>query len=737
VIGQTLARLGRLQQARPFKVAASIVIAVATLGTLATLWVVANRPGAAERVAERQFEHAARTADNALTVIEAGPLGALDRAADAVIVQLASPQGLLPALTLFGVLALGAILAAWLGLALTVLGVLVVGWVVAWPLMLTDTFRGVGELLMGLVPLVVAFATLLQAARVALSGSTPVTAIARNVLNEAVRMKISVVFIVLLLLLLALIPGALTEDQPLRYRVQQWLQYGLGFTTLFLSFLTVFLAVGTVAFEQRDKIIWQTATKPVPHWQYILGKWVGVMTINLILLLVAAGGVYQFTEYLRRQPANGESAYFVDLRGRPTGGIYGPPSTDRRLLERQVLVARVGVEPEPYRPTPVGMEFRVDRRVASMADPSLADRDQLREEILQTFERSVEELVNREFLDRQSRDPRLARTDAVLSRIRAEIVEQLESQYRSIDPGGFREYVFDVSPMLEGWLAVRAETQERIDREVQRRIDAGLAEERSREAVIEQVIIDFQDEGRLPTIPRLTLRYKINAGANDPGDIYRLQLFLNGVPYPSNPRTGEPIPTEASLDVMQFEEFPIELVDERGRAVLGVASSAGNPRTITFPPGGLEMLYVAGGYEANFLRVVAVTWVKLGFIAAVGISAATFLSFSVACLTAFGVLFMAASSRFLLESLDYYTSVSPQGDIQYHRVVIRAISYPVAWIFQTYADLRPTERLVDGRLLSWGSVWRGTLAIGLATLGVLALGLAIFRRRELATYSGS
>ena len=111
-------------------------------------------------------------------------------------------------------------------------------------------------------------------------------------------MKISVVFIVILLVLMALIPNSLTEDQPLRFRVQQWLSYGLGFSYAVLALLTLFLSVATVAFEQRDKIIWQTATKPVASWQYVLGKWSGVMVLNLVLLSVSAGGVYIFTEFL-------------------------------------------------------------------------------------------------------------------------------------------------------------------------------------------------------------------------------------------------------------------------------------------------------------------------------------------------------------------------------------------------------------------------------------------------------
>ena len=122
-------------------------------------------------------------------------------------------------------------------------------------------------------------------------------------------------------------------------------------------------------------------------------------------------------------------------------------------------------------------------------------------------------------------------------------------------------------------------------------------------------------------------------------------------------------------------------------------------------------------------------------LAAVGVAAATFTSFPVACLMAMTVLFAAESAGFLWQSLEWYTSKTKEG-VDYFALVVRIIAVPVALLFKSYAELKPTENLVDGRLISWNALM-GTLGmVGIWSLIVLSAGWAVFRGRELATYSG-
>jgi hypothetical protein len=60
----------------------------------------------------------------------------------------------------------------------------------------------------------------------------------------------------------------------------------------------------------------------------------------------------------------------------------------------------------------------------------------------------------------------------------------------------------------------------------------------------------------------------------------------------------------------------------------------------------------------------------------------------------------------------------------------------VGHLFKIYADLRPTGRLVDGLRLSWADVSWGVAVLSLCTAVLYVVGVLVFRRRELATYSG-
>ncbi len=68
--------------------------------------------------------------------------------------------------------------------------------------------------------------------------------------------------------------------------------------------------------------------------------------------------------------------------------------------------------------------------------------------------------------------------------------------------------------------------------------------------------------------------------------------------------------------------------------------------------------------------------------------------------------------------------------------MVRLIALPVNWAFRWYGEMNPTESLIDGRMLSWGSLAQGSGLLVGVTAVILTVGAVIFRRRELATYSG-
>ncbi len=521
--------------------------------------------------------------------------------------------------------------------------------------------------------LALSFFVLIELLRLLLSGPSPITAIARNVVSEALRMKISVVFIVMFLLGLAALPGLLDDSTPLRYRVQSFLQYGTGGTFWVIALLTLFLAVGSVAFEQRDRTIWQTMTKPVAAWQYLFGKWLGVVGIAAVLLTVTASGVFLFTGYLRNQKAGGEEEAYV-ARSQAI-------SEDRLVLETQVLTARVSAKPiiPPMDPADEARAVADLMIRAKQGDAFLIDNEEARAKMLSTLR------------------------------------EDRRAAYFSLRPGESKVYRF-----------------------------TGLKQVR--------------DSNR-----PMTLRYKVSVGADDPRSTTKVTfIFTNTQPRVQEVPLGQALTipvSPGSIEITRAEpdrdgRTPADFVPD---GVLDIQITNGdlfqamntsqatdpairdswmNKESMSIPPDGLEISFPVGGYESNFVRVMIVLWLKLAFLAMVGVVCSTYLSFSVASLMAFGTFLLAESAGFLSTSLEYFDGADAKGNIDYFRTAIRAIAVPLATAFKNYADLKPTANLVDGRMVDWITVAIAAVVLGALTAILYAIGVTIFRKRELATYSG-
>ncbi|MBY0308154.1 MAG: hypothetical protein K2Q09_05385, partial [Phycisphaerales bacterium] len=547
-----------------------------------------------------------------------------------------------------GVAGLPVLAAVWLGIGLTLLGYLALGAVVCYPLLRfgNEFWRGLGAYAAGVLVLAVSFSTLVQAMRLVFSASHPVTAIARNVLAEAVRMKVSLVFIVILILGLAALPGALEPNTPLRYRVQSFMQYGATGSFWVTAVLVLFLSAATVAFEQRDKVIWQTMTKPVRAWQYVLGKWLGVVGLAAVLLGVSCTGVFLFTEYLRRtQAAVDETAPYVSAKG------PGTISEDRLVLETQVLVGRRVIR--PLLPADLGTEV----------------------------DKTVEERV-KQAAELFKQDPR-SNEQPNESKIRRAVEGELLSEFLSVAPGQIRGFEF-----------------------------ADLARAK-----------DF-------AVP-LTLRYKVNAGANSPTDFYAVSFFVeNSLPLVRSVPLGQVLTIPISNAAVKHRPEKTGIEADTVRIMVRNGDEyrqQANPQTISFAPDGLELSYAVSSFQGNFLRVALVMWLKLAFIAVVALMTATFLAFPVACLVSFGVFLLAEGGSFLSTSLDYFSPDAETGVAgRVSMGVIESIGRALTTLVRFYSDLTPMNDLVEGKAVSWGLVGHSAMVMGLLCVALGLVGSVIF-----------
>lgn len=666
-----LGGIDRMQRGKWFKIIASGAVLLAVLAgfIVYSVRVKADRDrnldrvreaygnlAESERIAEEQLSREQGSeAKNPSEMIER-PSDAIDasrRVFEGIMQNRHSPATVGIALAAGLLVLLGVI---WMGLGLTYAGLFLfcgLGLLIAWRMGLSQY----GPPVVGLVVLIGAFAAIMRMLGFALAGTGPVLGVARNVLTEAMRMKVSVIFIVLLIFGMAALPLVLDASQPLRYRMQSFMQYSTGGAFWLIAILTVLFSVSTVATEQRDRLIWQTMTKPVAAWQYLLGKWLGVSVLAAALLGVSASGVFLFVEYLRTQPAQGETAAFESADGAMI-------TEDRMALETQVLVARRSVGASKRELDEKAFEAEVQARVIRELEQS---------ELSNSLGETAEQ---KQF-----------RAQGLEATIREGLRKNVDAAYRTVSVLETRTFEF-----------------------------AGL--------------LEAKQQNR-PVI----LRYNIDTGANMPDQLYKVTLSF---PDARDAGQVQQIPTGQDVTLQLLPT----VINAEGKIIMQVTNGdlfngIPNELSFTFPPDGLQVSYSTGSFQANFLRLMFVLWVKLAFLAVVGVFAGTFLSFSVASFVAFSIFLAAETSNYMLSSLEVFNTATLEGREIAWKNFVAWVTKIVGNMFKVYGDLRPTSRLVEGEHLGWLSLLSGTTFLVLIGAALFFASVLIFRKRELAIYSGN
>jgi hypothetical protein len=165
----------------------------------------------------------------------------------------------------------------------------------------------------------------IAALRVVLAGSNGIVAVARAVVEEAVGTRAPILLVLLTVVGLPALPLLLDSGERLEYRVQFFLTWSLSGASFLLSLITILLATSSVCGDIESQRIHMTLVKPLERWQYLLGKWLGIVLLDLVLVGVLGIGVYAGAEALRRAP--------------------GADAADRRAVDEQVFTARSVARP--------------------------------------------------------------------------------------------------------------------------------------------------------------------------------------------------------------------------------------------------------------------------------------------------------------------------------------------------------------------------------------------------------
>ncbi len=592
-------------------------------------------------------------------------------------------------------------------------------------------------------------------------------AISRQTVIQCLRTRAVVVFLLLLAVMLAAMPFMLTGDGTLAGRSRTFLSYSTSLTLAALSVLTVFFTVSAVSEDVRTRRIFSVAVKPVSRWQYILGRWLGVMALNTILVVVSAGGIYAMAMYLRTG-AIGEA---INAR-------------DRAAVETEVFTARKRISPIPK-----DIEAGVAKRIKEI---TLAGE---LEEKLSNFTarygsdaeaRFYEEIYNQVAQGLQSVKPGTPLTWDFQG------VDVAGQDYHSTgravtDPNALRLRV-ETGKDVIGRLVFRGPVLiNGVEAWVERFNKAGFDARFYMQDFDDHRIqsIEAGDEVSLTVEPTIQITYKASSASSQPDGRLRSQWIVAdpGSGTQARPVRDDPVRQQATLtlaarvvgrvvDVKMWEKYRADEIarglgidgaddDNQRERILAearqLATSESVPSVDDAPPSVLvdvrvsyynlphpltgrmtgvtildediSVLFRLGSFEANFTRGVLLMLIQLSYVAALGVLAGSFLAFPVGCLMVFTLLPFSVFRQYLTEAV----TPPPSGDLEWYiwpgRITVRAM----AGLLPDLEGASPGPWLVDGMYMSWSFVSQVAVATLLLRAGVvLVLACLIFRSRELA-----
>ncbi|HTQ49967.1 MAG TPA: hypothetical protein VMJ12_04595 [Candidatus Acidoferrales bacterium] len=186
--------------------------------------------------------------------------------------------------------------------------------------------------------------------------------------KAAFRFRLFTVIAVLLLATVVGLPLLLKDDGTARGFTQILITYTLSVITALLGLSTLWLACGTLARDIEECQIQVVATKPVARWQIWLGKWLGIVSLNAVLLAMSGACVYGLLQWRATRLS----------------------AAEQEVLRTEVLVARGVAQPQDSNAeidtrTDQLLQERLKQTRVSGADLALA-RQQIREQVKAAYQ---------------------------------------------------------------------------------------------------------------------------------------------------------------------------------------------------------------------------------------------------------------------------------------------------------------------------------------------------------------
>lgn len=119
-----------------------------------------------------------------------------------------------------------------------------------------------------------------------------ILAISFLTMRAAFRFRVVLVMTVLLIGGVVVLPLIIKDDGTARGFTQIILTYTLALTTTLLGFSTLWLSCGILAREIEEAQMQMVVVKPIGRWQIWLGKWLGILMLNALMLSLAGAAIF-------------------------------------------------------------------------------------------------------------------------------------------------------------------------------------------------------------------------------------------------------------------------------------------------------------------------------------------------------------------------------------------------------------------------------------------------------------
>jgi hypothetical protein len=152
-----------------------------------------------------------------------------------------------------------------------------------------------------------------------------ILAIAGLTWKSAFRYRLFWILAALLVGAVVGLPLLLKDDGTAKGLTQILLTYTLSAVTALLGIATLWLSCGTLARDVEECQMQMVTVKPISRWQVWIGKWLGIMGLNGLLLAIAGSAIF----FLLQWRASHLSA------------------PEQKILHEEIFVARASVKDRP------------------------------------------------------------------------------------------------------------------------------------------------------------------------------------------------------------------------------------------------------------------------------------------------------------------------------------------------------------------------------------------------------